>query len=74
MVSYPKIKDRMTGMKLLSRMIYQPIEVLLSFFSLDESTHLRSLSLMALDDKILAQIRSKLPSLLNLHSFEWKDF
>jgi hypothetical protein len=63
-----------TRMRLLSRMIYQLIEVILPFFSLDEFTHLRSLSLMALDDKILAQIRSKLPSLLNLHSFEWKDF
>ncbi|UJR29405.1 hypothetical protein I4U23_010617 [Adineta vaga] len=71
MISNPKMKQKIVSLQLSNEYTNGQISFLLSLFSLNEFTHLRSLKLFNLHDDNVQRILPMLPCLFNLHSFSY---
>ncbi|CAF1667281.1 unnamed protein product [Adineta ricciae] len=62
LLSNPRIKDQIRCLKLSNNFTCKQIDAFLSFFSLDEFSHLRLLSLSGINDNHLKMLKSTLSS------------
>jgi hypothetical protein len=68
-----QIKNQIISLQLSKKNAYDTIQTLCSFFSLDEFSQLRSLTLIGSDSGTIKQISSMLPLLANLRYFRLTD-
>jgi hypothetical protein len=66
-----QLKKQIMSLKLSATDMYDAVQTLFSFVSLDELSQLRSLTLLDLDIRTVSQLSSMLPLLTNLRHFRW---